>query len=86
MQMEADIAKLPGILFCCLLIIFGALHVYGAYRRWPMLVNPPKKSRFIYSQAALRALFGERGVVAFTYSFGVLLIAAGALGLWNGFR
>lgn len=84
--MEADIAKLPGILFCGLFIIAGGLLLYGTYRRWPMLVNPPRKSRFIYSQTALRALLGERGVVLCTYAMGVLFIAFAALGLWNGFR
>ena len=84
--MTGNLTKLPAVFFCCLMLIGGAFLIYGTYVRLPMLVGPPKRRRFFYSQAASRAVFGERTLVAFTYLLGALFMAAGVTGLWNGLR
>lgn len=77
-------AEVFGILFCAFITTAGCVLLYGTFARWPVLVNPPRESRFFYSQAAVRWFFGPRTVVLWTYILGFLFISVGLFGLWNG--
>lgn len=72
--------------FALLFFAMGVVLVYGTYRRWPGLVDPPDRwlSPF-YSQALLKKWFGRTFVIAYTYILGLLFVAIAGLGLWNGF-
>ena len=61
----------------------GMLMLFGAYKRWTWLVDPPREYRFVYSQSAIRALFGRRGAIIVTYVMGAVLVALGIVGLWQ---
>jgi hypothetical protein len=78
-------AQLPGVLgallFCGFFIAAGILMSFGTYKRWAWLVDPPREYRFVYSQSAIRALFGERGVIIWTYVMGAVFVAVGVFGL-----
>lgn len=84
--MKAELTKVPAVLFCCFMIAAGGVLIYGAYRRWPILVDPPKSWRFFYSQSAMRAFLGQKAVLFYTYLLGVLFVAGGVVALWNGLR
>ena len=57
--------------------------IYGAYRKWSWLVDPPEYLWPVYSQAFLKKLFGRRFVIGWTYLFGILFVAAMFVSLWT---
>ena len=67
-----------------LLLGVGLALIYGAYRRWSWLIDPPDYLWPVYSQAFLKKLFGRRVVIGWTYLFGILLVGAMLLSLWKG--
>ncbi len=73
------------ILFALVFFALGVMLVYGTYKRWPGLVNPPDKWAPFYSQALLKKWFGRTFVIAYTYILGLLFIVFACIGLWNGF-
>jgi hypothetical protein len=68
------------ILFC---IIFGSICIYGAYQRWPKLIDPPIDGKHFNSQALLKCLFGKKFLLYYTYFMGISFVIAGTIGLWN---
>lgn len=80
------ISKLPAMLLWLSMVGTGTILIYGAYRRWPCLVDPARKSRFIYSHAAVRAYLGRRAAIVYTYILGLAFLAGAALVLWNVLR
>lgn len=68
-----------GLVFSVLFVVAGVLLLCGAYKRWPGLVDPPDELWLMYSQAAIKRLFGKRFLLLFTYFLGVVLV--GSLGL-----
>ena len=77
-------APLPWIILWALLLGVGLALIYGAYRRWSWLIDPPDYLWPVYSQAFLKKLFGRRVVIGWTYLFGILLVGAMLLSLWKG--
>ncbi|MGYP001271665624 len=73
------------IIFALFFFSLGALLVYGTYRRWPVLVDPPDKWAPFYSQALLKKYFGRTFLIAYNYILGLLFIVFTCIGLWNGF-
>ena len=63
------------------LIAVGIFLWCGAFFRWRWLVDPPidKPLDLIYSQARLKAMFGPKAVVIFTYFLGAVSIFCGVL-------
>src|SRR6266404_5769053 len=57
--------------------------IYGAYRKWSWLVDPPEYLWPVYSQAFLKKLFGRRFVISWTYLFGIVFVAAMFVSLWT---
>ena len=57
--------------------------IYGAYRKWSWLVDPPEYLWPVYSQAFLKKLFGRRVVIGWTYLFGIVFVAAMFVSLWS---
>ena len=79
-------AAIGVFLFACVFVVVGFLLVYGAYRRWPFLVDPPAELSTVYSQAFIRKMFGLRATIIFTYCLGGAALLVGALvGIWRGF-
>jgi hypothetical protein len=80
------LAAIPGFLFAALFVASGFLLVYGAYHRWPFLIDPPQELWIAYSQALVRKVLGLRGTVVFTYCLGVMFMAAGIIGIWKSLQ
>jgi len=64
-------------------IAVGVFLWCGAFFRWRWLVDPPidKRLDLIYSQAYLKAIFGTKAVIIFTYFLGAVSIFFGLLDL-----
>jgi hypothetical protein len=55
--------------------LIGCVAVYGAWKKWAWLVDPPVTGLWwIYSQSLLKRLFGARFVRAFTFALGVTMM------------
>jgi len=63
------------------LIAIGVFLWCGAFFRWRWLVDPPLTWSPYYSQAHLKAMFGTRAVVIFTYFLGALFIFCGIIAM-----
>jgi hypothetical protein len=72
-----------AIAFTFLFIISGSIIIYGAYKRWPKLIDPPIEEKYFYSQFFIRCLFGKKFLLYYTYFMGILFVIAGSFGLWN---
>lgn len=72
---------LLNILFWNFFTLAGWLLVIGTYKRWEWLIDPPTKYWMVYSQSAIKRVFGRRTVVIFTYSLAVALIVVGMFSL-----
>lgn len=57
------------------LIVGSLVCIYGSYRRWKWLVDPPEHLAFVYSQSLLKVLFGSVFVRNFTMIVGWLVLA-----------
>jgi hypothetical protein len=75
--------RAAGLAFSLLFIVAGLMTLYGAYRRWPMLIDPPEDLWFSYSQAGIKKLFGKRITLVFTYFLGAMFVSIGGLGLFR---
>ena len=69
-----------AILIPTAFFVAGLVLIYGAWRKWSVLVNPPDFLWPFYSQAFIKKHFGQRVLIYATYIMGVL-IALVALGL-----
>lgn len=70
---------LGAILFGAFFVVAGVILIYGSYRRWSWLVDPPEEMWPFYSQALLKKFIGTEGVVMATYVMGVLFIVVAAV-------
>lgn len=77
--------KIFAILFAAVFIVLGIILIYGTYKRWPALVDPPENWSLFYSQAFLKRWLGQAFLILYTYVLGFLFIAFACFGLWNGF-
>jgi hypothetical protein len=84
--MRVSVDSIWGVAFCLFFVIAGIVVIYGAYSRWPMLVDPPETLWLTYSQAGIKRLFGQKFLLFFTYFLGILFILVGAVGFWNGVK
>lgn len=57
------------------LIAGSLICIYGSYRRWKWLVDPPEHLALVYSQSLLKVLFGRVFVRNFTMIVGWLVLA-----------
>lgn len=80
------IYKILGICFVLFFIIAGFVLVFGAKKRWPMLVDPAEGLWLIYSQAFIKKLFGKKFLIYFTYFLGLSFICCGIIALWNSLK
>jgi hypothetical protein len=55
----------------------GITLIVGTYRRWPWLIDPPLELWPLYSQSAIKKLFGVRAVIGFTYACGFFILLVG---------
>jgi hypothetical protein len=76
--------KVFAILFAVFFIVLGGIIVYGTYKRWPGLVDPPENWSLFYSQAFLKKWLGQKFLIMYTYFLGILFIGFACFGLWNG--
>jgi len=69
--------------------LLGITLIYGAYRKWKWLVDPPTDEwwSFLYSQVVVKKLLGRKGIVLFTYGLGVIFVGVSIMyftrGLWQ---
>lgn len=67
-----------------LILVFmfiGVTLVYGAYKKWAWLIDPPSNEwwSMFYSQVTIKKLIGTRGTTIFTYILGVIFISVGVM-------
>ena len=62
-----------------LVLVIGFLLVFGAYRRWRWLVDPPLEWSLFYSQAQMRRLYGKTFTIYATYFIGCVFILGGGM-------
>ncbi len=77
---------LLGFVFVIGTITLGTFHVIGTWQKWPFFVSPPEDWWCFYSLSFIKRIFGQKGLIIFNYSFGILCILLGLLGLFNGVR
>ena len=75
---------LPWIIARTLLLGAGLVAIYGAYRRWSWLVDPPDYLWPVYPQAFLKHLYGRRLVIGWTYLLGIVVVTVMSHSIWNG--
>jgi hypothetical protein len=63
------------------LVVGGAILVWGTYRRWALLVNPPDVPSGFYPYAMMKRVLGPRAVRAYKYGLGSVMLALGLLAL-----
>lgn len=73
-----------AVVFGLLFIALGSLLIYGTFKRWRMLVDPPEDLWLVYSHSFIKRLFGQRFLVLFNYFMGALFMLLAGLGIWNG--
>jgi len=70
---------------CLFVLIFvsliGILLLYGAYKQWQWLINPPSEWAWFYSQSFLKKIIGKKGLLIYTYFIGFLLLVIGIAGI-----
>ncbi len=69
-------------LVCILIIFLGIIEIYGTNKKWPMLVDPPKKFSHVYSHSLLKKYFGQKFLIFYNYFLGFSFISFGCYGLW----
>jgi uncharacterized protein (DUF3820 family) len=58
-------------------IVFGIFMIFGAYKKWKFLVDPPEKYWLWYSQSFFKKFFGKNIVILETYIAGICSIFMG---------
>ena len=58
----------------------GIMLIFGAYKRWSWLIDPPLDWAWFYSQAWLKKTLGKKGLLIYTYLIGSILLGAGIAG------
>ncbi|MGH7986280.1 MAG: hypothetical protein ACREQX_08350 [Candidatus Binataceae bacterium] len=79
-------ARFFGVTVSLILLVWGAVLFYGAYCRWPVLVDPPEGMSLVNAQVLLKRLFGKRAALWDTYFLAVVFIGAGLFGMYACFR
>ncbi len=74
---------LLGLLFLTLSIGGGFTLIYGTWRDWPCLVNPPEKLALVYSLSFVKKYLGATALRFHNYVLGLLFVIAGLAMLWN---
>ncbi|MEO5956959.1 MAG: hypothetical protein ABIR36_14890 [Nitrospiraceae bacterium] len=64
-----------------LVVQVGVLIVYGAWKRWKILIAPPEHLWMFVTQSSIKKAFGQNGLVAYLYFVGWIFIIAGIAGL-----
>lgn len=59
----------------------GATLLFGAFKQWQWLVNPPTEWAWFYSQSFIKKIFGKKGLLIYTYLIGFLFLAVGIAGI-----
>jgi len=72
-----------SLLFFLIIGFGGTVLIYGALKNWPLLVDPPEKMAYYYSQALIKKLFGKKFLLIETYVLGILFILVGITGVWE---
>jgi predicted tellurium resistance membrane protein TerC len=72
-----------------LLMFIGVTLVYGAYKKWEWLIDPPLNEwwSMFYSQVTVKKIIGTQGTVIFTYLLGIMFVGVGVIyftrGIWQ---
>lgn len=74
---------LLGLIFLTLSIGGGFILIYGTWRGWPCLINPPEKFALVYSLAFIKKYLGATSLRFHNYVLGILFIIVGLVMLWN---
>ncbi len=72
-----------GLIFGIVFAFIGFLLVYGGYKRWKFLVDPPENLWLFYSQSFAKKFYGSedaRGVAIF---IGVIIFCFGLYFAWG---
>jgi hypothetical protein len=67
------------LIFGTLSCLIGILSIYGAYKKWKFLIDPPESLAGFYSQAWIKKLYGRKFLLWETYIMGVIFIAMGVV-------
>ena len=76
--------KYFGFIFSLLVIVSGICMLYGIFKKWPFLVNPPEDNWIFYSQAFIKKIFGERILIFETIIVALAFIGLGLVGFLKG--
>lgn len=58
--------------------------LFGVFKKWPFLINPPEKMSGFYSQSFIKKVFGQKVLIFETIFIGLAFIGFGLYGLLNG--
>ncbi len=75
---------LMGLGFIIGMITIGIFEIVGTWQKRASYVNPDEKWDIFYSRSFIKKHFGQKVLIIYNYSFGVLCILFGFLGLFNG--
>jgi len=74
-----------GLVFLAIFIGGGTVLIYGTWRNWPRLVDPPERLASTYSLSFIKNVFGSAALRFHNYALGSAFILAGLLMIWNEF-
>jgi hypothetical protein len=74
-----------GAMFLVFTIGGGGTVIYGTWRNWPWLVNPPEELVFTYSLSFIKRVFGSAALRFHNYALGIAFVLAGLLAVWIEF-
>ena len=77
--------NIVGILFFSMMSVVGGILIFGTYRKWMWLVDPPTDS-FCYSHALLKKMFGAKFLMFFNYIIGSIFIVLSVATVFRGLR
>lgn len=74
-----------GMVFMVFTLGGGGALVYGTWRNWSLLVDPPQELALLYSLSFVKKTFGAAALRFHNYLLGVVFILVGLFTLWNEF-
>lgn len=71
---------IPGLIFGLFFSGCGFLLVYGAYKKWKFLVDPPTGLWPFYTQSLIKKIDGSEGARGYALFIGTLILCFGLYG------
>ena len=66
-----------GLIFGGVFTFLGCILLFGAYKKWEFLVDPPEEYWKFYSQSFIKKIFGKQFLLIETYLLGLVILLLG---------